>query len=392
MTKTEFIEENMSVQGGTKDFWEEVSAHFTANNDSDRIPFREFLTGLSAITSGSPEEKLDWAFRLYDADGNGVLDRQEVYLLVKGVLRAQNDEKHRWSEVELRAKADALFDKMDSDKSGSVDKKEFVAVASQDEQIVSSLASNISSVAKVEQSAQEFTTFDQQVAGHSSGGMAMLSTGNTIMKPMSEAEFEFYVHAQKHVADYKNVFPGFFGRKAVTGADGSVAHYIVLEDLTCGLKSANIMDLKIGFRGHDDQVSFFFAKYKEVFLTGLKKQKGSWNEDCAASCFVFYHNVFFSGLSSVRHALSRRRRRRRDARQAVGRAAAQRHDAGGHDGVCRTARLCAFRHCAAVRPQNESHTALLQNTNIVTLLFHVFAKSTDVVCLVCDVQCIICFV
>lgn len=49
------------------------------------------------------------------------------------------------------------------------------------------------------------------------------------------------------------VFPGFFGRKAVTAADGTVSHYLVLEDLTSGLKKANIMDLKIGFRGHDDQ-------------------------------------------------------------------------------------------------------------------------------------------
>lgn len=39
------------------------------------------------------------------------------------------------------------------------------------------------------------------MAGHSTGGMAMLSTGNTIMKPMSEAEFEFYVHAQKNVPE-----------------------------------------------------------------------------------------------------------------------------------------------------------------------------------------------
>ena len=125
-------------------------------------------------------DKLDWMFRLYDADGNGVLDRDEVFLLVQGVLKAQNDSKHSWTIQELQAKvscfvsclfcfsfflgkANALFAQMDKDKSGSVDKSEFVAVASRDEQIVSSLASNISNVTKVEQSAQEFTTFDQQV-------------------------------------------------------------------------------------------------------------------------------------------------------------------------------------------------------------------------------------
>lgn len=133
LTKQEFIEENMSaqvclfallfsfllffllffflifllcflLQGGSREFWSEIASHFTAQNDSDKIPFREFLTGLSSITSGTPEDKLDWMFRLYDADGNGVLDRQEIFLLVKGVLKAQNDEKHRWTDQELKAK------------------------------------------------------------------------------------------------------------------------------------------------------------------------------------------------------------------------------------------------------------------------------------------------
>lgn len=54
-------------------------------------------------------EKLDWMFRLYDADGNGVLDRQEVFLLVQGMLRAQNDSKHTWTVQELHAKVPVLW-------------------------------------------------------------------------------------------------------------------------------------------------------------------------------------------------------------------------------------------------------------------------------------------
>jgi Ca2+-binding EF-hand superfamily protein len=255
MTTQEFVDENMAIQGGTRDFWEEIATHFSEHgSQGERITFREFIAGLSSITAGSAEEKLDWMFRLFDQDESGTLDAREVLLLCKGLLRASSDAQTQWSEEDIERKAAELFKSMDADGDGQIDRKEFVAAASKDEALLSSLASNITSVAKVEQSQSEFTTFDNQVAGHSTGGMAMLSTGTTIMKPMAEPEFEFYVHAQKHLpAEDLALFPKFFGRKAVTGADGVVSHYIVLEDLTSGLKKANIMDLKFGFRGHDDQ-------------------------------------------------------------------------------------------------------------------------------------------
>ena len=246
-------QENQSLQGGARDFWAEVARNFVDLEGDDKITFTDFIAGLSSFSHGTKEDKLEWMFRLYDADSNGVLDRQEIVSLMKGVLRAQNDSGKEWSLKAIEQKAGELFKKMDADKNGSVDKAEFVAIASQDEALSNALAVNISHSTKIEATKNDFSTFDNQVAGHSKGDAAMLKdpTGRTIMKPLADAEFDFYVHVQKNAPEHKAVFPEFNGRKAVELADG-VLHYILLEDLTHGLNQPSIMDLKIGFRGHDD--------------------------------------------------------------------------------------------------------------------------------------------
>ena len=47
-------------------------------NQDGRLSLVELVLGLSSTSSASPEERLRWTFRLYDASGDGLLEYQEV--------------------------------------------------------------------------------------------------------------------------------------------------------------------------------------------------------------------------------------------------------------------------------------------------------------------------
>lgn len=47
--------------------------------------FQDFVHGLSVLSRGSVEEKLQWAFQLYDINGDGFITREEMTDIVTAV-------------------------------------------------------------------------------------------------------------------------------------------------------------------------------------------------------------------------------------------------------------------------------------------------------------------
>ena len=51
-------------------FAEQIFQSFDNNNDGF-VDFREFMTGLAVFKKGTVDDKLRWAFSMYDLDKNG---------------------------------------------------------------------------------------------------------------------------------------------------------------------------------------------------------------------------------------------------------------------------------------------------------------------------------
>ena len=121
-------------------FYNHVLRAVDADNNG-YISFTEFLLVLGITTARTPEDKLKWAFRMYDINGDGVVNRCEMILIFKSMFKMLDRCSIEYHKNYDKSHARKIFTQLDVNNDLKLTEYGFVYGCLQDEELTQLITS-----------------------------------------------------------------------------------------------------------------------------------------------------------------------------------------------------------------------------------------------------------
>ncbi|KAI3660821.1 hypothetical protein MP638_001870 [Amoeboaphelidium occidentale] len=138
ITKDQFsqiLQKHIKLWNGGSLFMERLFDAFDADG-SKSIEVDEFIRGLSVFSKGTPEEKLELSFKIYDVNRDGHVTMNEINRVLTQLYSTfyPDDQTHQIKEITRR-----LFEDLDVDGDGELSLEEYKLSALKEPMIVNFL-------------------------------------------------------------------------------------------------------------------------------------------------------------------------------------------------------------------------------------------------------------
>ncbi|KAL7383984.1 hypothetical protein ABVT39_021860 [Epinephelus coioides] len=109
-------------------------------NKNGSVSFEDFVFGLSIILRGTINDRLNWAFNLYDLNKDGCITKEEMLDIMRSIYDMMGKYTYPTMQDDApREHVESFFQKMDRNKDGVVTIEEFIESCKKDENIMQSM-------------------------------------------------------------------------------------------------------------------------------------------------------------------------------------------------------------------------------------------------------------